>query len=82
MDFVDNPAFLLSVNGLFKKNFEDAIVDDPVNIDTDSRHDFLFISYVENVLAWHMTRMYIVEDDVKSGILFVLPQSKSILVQK
>lgn len=82
VDFVDNPSFLLSVNGLFKKRFEDAIEYEPVDYDTDTHHNFLFVSYVASVLAWHMTRMHIVEDYEKSGILFVLPQSRSILVEK
>jgi len=81
LSFDDNPVFLISVKGLFRKSFEDAMINEFLEHDIDSRHDFLFVNYIENVLAWHKTSMNIVDDDEKSGILFVLPQRESALVE-
>ncbi len=73
----DKPVFRIIVTGDFKKSLEDAMYVGTV-ADADSRHDFLFVNYIENVLSWHKTRMSFIEDKACTGVTFVLPQEKSI----
>jgi len=66
-----NPVFKIGVAGDFKKGLENAILNEAEE-DTDSRHDFLFVNYIENVLSWHKTRMTLIADKDRTGVTFVL----------
>ena len=67
-------VFMVSAPGRFKEFFESAVSDVEYSQSFESRHDVMFVQYIQNVLSLHKTRFSVIEQGKRTGIRFLLPE--------